>query len=348
MVSLSPDPLPLTPLPGTLLKQNIFTFLPLYRFFAYGLAVVLFQVVSLENEDALSGQDYAMLSGFGVYTLFKVLGPLCWREEGAMTYVMLGGDVLVCVIALLLTGGLNSAFLLYSLTPIMTAALLFTEVLALAAAITSAILALSHLLLYRWVDEYVWIMEEKNLPWLLVFVVTTFLTASVVHRTNLNIRRRIEVEAVEEERRRTKRELHDGMVQAIGYLNLKTQMVSSLVQAGNASKALESLDDMSKTVQEAYKDARETLDELSLEVGAAQLVPTLEEYVHAFGERHGIQVYFEAPSQPVWLSPMASLQLLRVTQEALTNVRKHAQATEVWFSVITVGRTLELLIKDNG
>ncbi len=330
-------------------ERNIFLFLSLYRFFAYGLAVVLIQVATLGDEEALSGQDWALLSGFGVYTLFKVLGPLRWREEGAMTYVMLGGDLLICLVALLLTGGLNSGFLLYALTPIISAALLFTETLALvAAAATSASLALAHLLLYRWVDQYVWIMEENNLLWLIVFVVTTFLFASVVYRTNLNIRRRIEVDAVGEERRRARRELHDGIIQAIGYLSLKTQTVSSLVAAGNTSKALEGLDEMSKTVQDAYRDARETLDQLSIELDTDQLIPTMKEYVQNFGERHGIHVHFEASDDKVRLSSLASLQLLRVTQEALTNVRKHAQAKEVWVSLLPVRRGLELLIKDNG
>ena len=178
-------------------ERNIFLFLSLYRFLAYGLAVVLIQVVPLGEDDTLSGQDYSLLSGFGVYTLFKILGPLRWREEGAMTYIMLGGDLLLATVAVLLTGGLNSGFLLYALTPILTGALLFTETLAIAtAAVTSASLAIAHLLLYRWVDKFVWIMEENNLLWLIVFIVTTFLFASVVYRTNLNIRRRIEAQVI--------------------------------------------------------------------------------------------------------------------------------------------------------
>jgi len=166
----------------TRFERNILLFLSLYRFVAYGLAVVLIQVVSLDHGVALSRQEYVLLGGVGVYTLFKVLGPLRWREEGAMTYVMLGGDALVCLMAILLTGGLNSGFLLYALTPIMTAALLFQEGIALAlAGLTSASLTLAHLLLYRWVDQYVWIMEGNNLLWLMVFTVFTFLMASAVY-----------------------------------------------------------------------------------------------------------------------------------------------------------------------
>ena len=330
-------------------ERNIFLFLSLYRFLAYGLAVVLIQVVPLGEDGTLSRQDYTLLSGFGVYTLFKILGPLRWREEGAMTYIMLGGDLLLSTVAVLLTGGLNSGFLLYALAPILTAALLFAETLAIATAVvTSASLTIAHLLLYRWVDKFVWIMEENNLLWLIVFNVITFLFASVVYRTNLNIRRRIETDAVADERQHTKRELHDGIVQTIGYLNLKTQTVSALVAAGDTAKALEGLDEMHETVQDAYRDAREALDELSIEIGAAELVETLRDYVESFSERYGIQVHLEAPAEGIQLSPLAALQLLRVTQEALTNVRKHSQATEVQVILQPTAKGLDLFIKDNG
>ena len=161
-------------------------------------------------------------------------------------------------------------------------------------------------------------MEGNNLLWLIVFNVTTFLFASVVYRTNLNIRRRIETDAVADERQHAKRELHDGIVQTIGYLSLKTQTVSALVAAGDKAKALEGLDEMHETVQDAYRDARETLDQLSIEIGEAELVQTLKDYVDSFSERYSIQVSLEAPSEEVQLTPLASLQILRVTQEALT------------------------------
>ena len=85
--------------------------------------------------------------------------------------------------------------------------------------------------------------------------------------------------------------------------------------------------------------AREARDQLSIEIGVAELVPTLEEYVNSFAERSNIQVHFSAPVAPVRLSPLSQLQLLRMAQEALTNVRKHAEATEVWVSLILVGKS---------
>ena len=60
-------------------EREIYLFLSLYRFFAYGLAVVLIQALP-GRQDPLGTGTYLLLGGMGVYTLLKVLGPLRWRE----------------------------------------------------------------------------------------------------------------------------------------------------------------------------------------------------------------------------------------------------------------------------
>ena len=70
--------------------------------------------------------------------------------------------------------------------------------------------------------------------------------------------------------------------------------------------------------------------------------------MNSFAERSNIQVHFSAPDTPVRLSPLSQLQILQMAQEALSNVNKHAKATEVWVSLVMVGKKLELMVKDNG
>ena len=145
--------------------RDIYLFLSLYRFFAYGLAVVLIQVVDT-GATGLGFQTYLLLTTMGAYTLVKVMGPLRWWQTDPMTYVVLGGDLLVGLLALLLTGGLTSGFLLYSFLPVITAALLFEERLALlTAGISSLTVTLAHLVLSRWTDTFAWIMEGNVLLW---------------------------------------------------------------------------------------------------------------------------------------------------------------------------------------
>jgi len=102
------------------------------------------------------------------------------------------------------------------------------------------------------------------------------------------------------------------------------------------------------TVAEAHKDIRESLDHLSVEQGLKPLLPTLREYVTDFGQRNGIQAQFEAPTGLPHLSPVAQWQVLRIAQETLTNVRKHARATSVCVRLVNSPTGVELAVKDNG
>jgi len=130
-------------------EREAYQFLATYRFLSYALAVMFTQVVPGLSAPAMPAfQLYIILAILGVYTILKVFSPLRWRERSTLTYLILAGDFLLCILLVIYTNGLNSAFLLYSLTPIMTAALLFEERVALSlAAIASISLSVTHLAL---------------------------------------------------------------------------------------------------------------------------------------------------------------------------------------------------------
>ncbi len=124
-------------------EREAYQFLAAYRFLSYALAVMFTQVGSLPllAQTIPDLQLYIILGTLGVYTVLKVFSPLSWRERGTMTYLILIGDFLICLVLVIYTNGLNSSFLLYSLCPIMTAALLFEEKVALSLAAAASISA---------------------------------------------------------------------------------------------------------------------------------------------------------------------------------------------------------------
>ena len=329
-------------------ERDIYLFLSLYRFFAYGLAVVLIQALP-DNSDEVGLRTYTLLATVGAYTLLKVLGPLRWQERGLMTYVVLGGDLLVCQLALLLTGGLTSGFLLYSFLPVISAALLFQERLSLLIGVASAVtVAFAHLVLSHWMDRFTWVMDGNILPWLIFYAMAIFLFTTAVFRTNQNIRQRIQQGAIVEERGRMRREIHDGVAQAPSYLSMKTDTVSRLVADGKTEQALTGMQGMREAVGESYKAIRESLDQLSVEVGAVPLTTALQEHLKQFEERNGIQARLEVPEPVAGLSSLAEFQVLRITQEALVNVRKHSKASNVCVALAAARGGVEVSIKDNG
>jgi len=331
-------------------EKEAYQFLAVYRFLSYALAVMFTQVKTpLSPPPMPEKQLIILLSILGVYTILRVFSPLRWRERSTMTYLILAGDFLLCLLLVIYTNGLNSSFLLYSLTPIMTAALLFEEKVALSlAAIATILLSITHIALSEFSERFAWIMQGHNLTLLIVYTLFCFVAATVPYRINLNIRRRIEREAIIEERRRIAREIHDGVAQSLSYLNLKTKLVSDSVSSQNTVQALTELGEIRKVVQDTYEDIRESIDQLSTEIRSLPIIPALANYIREFGNNNGIKVQFDVPRAFPELSPVAELQLLRITQEALTNVRRHAQATEVGVKLENTGQAVEMIVKDNG
>ena len=333
-------------------EKDAYQFLAFYRFLAYALAVMFTQIgASLSTPMMSPVQLYITLSILGIYTILKVFSPLRWQKQSKMTYIILAGDFILCIMLLVYTNGLNSIFLLYSLTPIMTAALLFEEKVAITlAAIATISLSVTHLTLSQFSERFIPILEGNNLALLIVYTLFSFVSATVPFRTNLNLRRRIESESIFEERRRLAREIHDGVAQSLGYLNLKTKLVNEAISSQNTAQALTDLSDIQETVKNTYEDIRESIDQLSTETGSLPIVSALANHIREFSKKYSIEVQFDVAKAFPKLSPVADLQLLRITQEALTNVRRHATANkvEVKLEYTNETETMLLTVKDNG
>ncbi len=333
----------------TTYEKDIHQLLSIYRFFSFALAVVLMEVLPLAAQQAPDLQIIAILTALGAYSFVKVFSPLRWRERGTMTYIVLGGDLTICVVLLLYTGGLGSGLLLYSLIPIITAALLFEErTTLLIASLSSLSLVTGHIVLSRVTDRLGWIMENNLLPLLILYIIASFLMATMSYRTNVNIRRYIEKDAILMERRRIRQEIHDGVAQALTYLNLKTKQVTDSVSSQQQEKALSGLENIRTIVQNAYEDIRESIDQLGSEGRGMPLLPTLAGYVAEFGDQNGIKTHFTASKGLLDLSPVAQLQMMRIAQEALTNVRRHAEATQIWMDLDNTPQEVTLVVKDDG
>lgn len=134
-----------------------------------------------------------------------------------------------------------------------------------------------------------------------------------------------------QERGRIAREMHDGLAQVLGYLNLQTQTLGSLLNQGKVEKLRTELIQMRQAIQTAHADVRENI--LSLRTTLAQekgLEAAVGEYLTEFGIQMGVETSFSYRVEgELSLSSVAEVQLVCILQEALTNVRKHAKAGQV-------------------
>jgi len=297
------------------------------------------------------GGPLAILAVVGLYTAFKIVFPIRESRGDLRSYAILVIDAVVCLWAVMLTGGLDSGLLLYSFTPVVIAASFYSERTALAVAgVYIAALGLGHIVLSQFTQSFTWILLGNLLSVYAAYAVACFLVATVAYRANLNIRQRIERSSIIDERRRLRREIHDGIAQSLGYLNLKTSLIQNTLSQGqsNTARVLAELDDMKRATEEAYTDIRESIDSLTLAGDSFSLATSLSDYLREFSERTGIQVDFQGRDDGVGVSPLTDLQALRIAQEALRNVRKHANATKVEVALRRTPESLELTVRDNG
>lgn len=160
---------------------------------------------------------------------------------------------------------------------------------------------------------------------------------------------RVEHMAVVEERYRLAREIHDGLAQSLTFIGWRLDRAATLLRKG-AWEALETeLEEIRHGLREAYLDVREAIDGLRMNVEHAEgLVGALRDYIASFRARTGLDVLFEAAVDPASIPPQVAVHLLRIAQESLTNVRKHAQATRVHVRLACEGDHLVLSVTDNG
>ena len=182
----------------------------------------------------------------------------------------------------------------------------------------------------------------------------TDLLAAMTHQIALAIRNaqlyaQLGRMAVVEERYRLAREIHDGLAQTLGYLGLQAERLGHLIDAGETDKAAGELGEMRQAIRGGYVDAREAIDGLRLSVAEPdQLSARLAEYVADFSSQSGIEADFVTEPEEVTTDPETALQVLRIAQEALTNVRKHARANRVNVLLRDSADEIQFTITDDG
>ena len=138
-------------------------------------------------------------------------------------------------------------------------------------------------------------------------------------------------EAIAEERDRIARELHDGVAQFIGYVNAKIMAVRLLIQKDRIEEADQQLLQIEQAVREQAVDIRASIIGLKLAsesgIGLATGLHQLIDQCKRLSE-YKIQIEIEPQAENIHLAPETELHLLRIVQEALSNVRKHASAEQ--------------------
>jgi PAS domain S-box-containing protein len=155
------------------------------------------------------------------------------------------------------------------------------------------------------------------------------------------------IRAQEEERRRVAYDIHDGLAQSAAAAHQHLQAfarhhtISSVQDQEELDEALELVRELVGEARQVIYDLRPTvLDDFGLAAAVRLQVATLR--------ADGLEIALEESLGDERLPQEVETTLFRVTQEALTNIRKHAQATKARVVLDHPGNVVRLLVSDEG
>jgi signal transduction histidine kinase len=171
-----------------------------------------------------------------------------------------------------------------------------------------------------------------------------------LRRANIELRRLRDVDAANAalaERTRLAREIHDGLAQDLWYAKLKQGRLTQ--NASLDAEARTSAGEVLDAIDSALAEARQAVMAMRVDPSAASsLEEVLRSYVEDFADRFGVRAEFEADGSLPRLPARTEAEVLRIVQEALNNVRRHADATLVRVLSERNGSTARITVTDNG
>jgi signal transduction histidine kinase len=152
--------------------------------------------------------------------------------------------------------------------------------------------------------------------------------------------------ATAEERRRLAREIHDGIAQELASLGY---VIDDMAYRAKDDEERASLQFLRSELTRMISELRLSIFDLRSEVLATTgLGAALSDHVRTVGATSDLTVHLELDESPQRLRTEAEAELLRIAQEAVTNVRKHSGAQNLWVTVRTAPPSALLRIEDDG
>ena len=186
------------------------------------LAIAWFQILLFPSEPGYLIGPLPLAIGVSIYSCFKVIQPLSWHQSRGLNEVLFSLDLSVAAALIFLTGGIHSPFILYTLAPVLYAAMMLRRRYTLAiAAITVAYVLVAYSI-HSTPSSMDTLAEVNDFP---IYLVALSLTAILPYSINLTDAQNLKLMAIQSERQKLAREIHDNLCQTIYGLRWQIQML---------------------------------------------------------------------------------------------------------------------------
>ena len=197
-----------------------------------------------------------------------------------------------------------------------------------------------------------WIGRRSDIPFTerdRAFLVTLSGLAAIAI-TAAQMRENGRQRAVLAERGRIAREMHDSLAQVLGVTHLRLRALDARQEVRENPEIATELAEVADICQEAYQDVRESILGLRGSNRTERgLLDNLRAYLVKYSQQCEIATSLDSDlDHDLALSPRCEVQVIRVIQEALTNVRKHSGATSAIVRITESDSATTFVVEDNG
>jgi signal transduction histidine kinase len=156
------------------------------------------------------------------------------------------------------------------------------------------------------------------------------------------------IQAQEDVRKELSRKLHDGAIQLLAAIAMDVEHIGRLLEL-KPEAAFTELEALRKLAYQATREARMVLFELRPVILESQgLVPALQSYVNQLQDGGEFAVHLDTGDFDSQLDPKVAGTIFSIVQEIINNVKKHAQARNVWINLAVDRDQLVVSVKDDG
>ena len=153
---------------------------------------------------------------------------------------------------------------------------------------------------------------------------------------------------VMQERTRLSHELHDSLAQTIASLRIQIRVIDETFHSNDEKSIWQQMERIEYTIDQANDQLRELIAHFRVPINEQGLIPSIEASIRRTQEEMGIPIYFQNEWPPHEFSETVELNVLRIVQECLANIRKHSRAESVRVLLSYRDGEYNLLIEDDG
>ena len=152
-----------------------------------------------------------------------------------------------------------------------------------------------------------------------------------------------------EERTRMAHELHDSLAQTLASLRFKVRLFDDSMNQGNEEVIWHELEGLENTINEAYAELRSLITDFRAPIDGKGVVRSVEKVTERFRQETDLDVFFYHNWDLENLSRESEIEVVRIVQEALANIKKHAKASNVRILMISTAEGhCSVLVEDDG